>query len=77
MTSTKEKRDRYATVLVYLTDVLKGGYTNFTELGVPITPAKGKALIWNNMDKDGNCDPTSIHAASEVVRGFKYIIQRW
>ncbi|RDD42813.1 Prolyl 4-hydroxylase subunit alpha-1 [Trichoplax sp. H2] len=77
MTATKEKRDRYATVLVYLTDVSKGGYTNFTELNVPVVPAKGKALIWNNMDKGGNCDPTSIHAASEVVRGFKYIIQRW
>ena len=49
----------------------------FLELGVWVKPRKGRALVWNNMDKDGKCIPLSIHQAKKVNKGHKYILQRW
>ena len=72
-----DKRDRYATVLVYLRDVEEGGETSFPQLGISVKPKKGRALIWNSMTADGNCDPTSLHNAAKVVQGHKIILQRW
>nr|CAB3260540.1 uncharacterized protein LOC100175515 [Phallusia mammillata] len=72
-----DTRDRYATILVYLNDVVKGGETEFTELGIKIKPKKGKALLWNNMDTEGHCDVMSHHQAASVKIGKKYILQRW
>lgn len=76
-TEDDEIRDRFATVLVYLQDVDKGGETKFPKLGISVKPRKGRLLVWNNMDPDGRCDPTSIHNAAKVVDGKKVIIQRW
>ena len=72
-----DKRDRFATVLVYLRDVEKGGETAFPHLGISIKPRKGLALVWNSMNKHGECEPLSLHKASKVVRGHKFILQRW
>ena len=49
----------------------------FLELGIWAKPRKGRALVWNNMNKDGYCEPLSIHNAAKVNKGHKYIIQRW
>lgn len=70
-------RDRYATVLVYLQDVQVGGETEFPLLGIKVKPKKGLALVWNSMDREGNCDPLSLHDAKKVEKGHKFIIQRW
>lgn len=72
-----EKRDRFATILVYLRDVEEGGETKFPQLGISVKPQMGLALIWNSMNSKGECDPTSIHNAAKVVKGHKFIIQRW
>ena len=72
-----DKRDRYATVLVYLRDVEEGGETKFPQLEISVKPRKGLALIWNSMNYHGECDPTSIHNAAKVMKGHKFIIQRW
>lgn len=72
-----DKRDRFATILVYLQDVEDGGETEFPDLGVKVRPKRGRALLWNNMDSDGNCDPYSFHKAAIVSKGRKYILQRW
>ena len=74
---TTEKRDRFATVLVYLKDVEEGGETQFPELEISVKPRKGLALVWNSMNAVGMCDPTSIHNAAKVIKGHKFIIQRW
>ncbi|XP_019636225.1 PREDICTED: uncharacterized protein LOC109478849 [Branchiostoma belcheri] len=74
---SRDQRDRFATILVYLQDVPEGGETKFTELGIAVKPTKGMAIVWNNMTPDGNCDPTSLHDASKVKKGHKFIIQRW
>ena len=42
-----------------------------------VRPKAGSALVWNNMDDTGACDPLSIHRANTVNIGHKYIIQRW
>ncbi|XP_076808598.1 uncharacterized protein LOC143451757 [Clavelina lepadiformis] len=72
-----DRRDRFATILVYLQDVQSGGETEFTELDIKVKPKKGRALVWNNMDANGNCDLTSYHQAATVQKGKKYILQRW
>ncbi|XP_071102165.1 prolyl 4-hydroxylase subunit alpha-1-like [Haliotis cracherodii] len=73
----EDKRDRVATVLVYLQDVEEGGETRFPELGIWVKPRKGRALVWNNMSPDGDCERHSIHTASRVDKGNKYILIRW
>lgn len=75
--NSSELRDRYATTLVYLQNVRKGGETIFTNLGISVQPKQGRLLVWNNMDQYGECDPTSIHQAAPVANGRKYILQRW
>ena len=72
-----ELRDRYATALIYLQDVKEGGETEFPILGISVKPKQGRLLVWNSMDKEGNCDPTSLHKAAVVEKGRKYILQRW
>lgn len=75
--NSNDKRDRMATVLVYLDTVSEGGETEFTELGIWARPRKGRALLWNNMSPEGDCEPLSIHKANKVIDGHKYILQRW
>jgi len=72
-----DKRDRFATILVYLRDVEEGGETKFPQLGISVKPRKGLALVWNSMNSRGECDPTSLHNAAKVIKGHKFIIQRW
>ena len=72
-----EKRDRFGTILVYLKDVAEGGQTIFPKLGLSVVPKKGLALVWNSMTASGECDPTSLHNAAQVIKGHKYILQRW
>lgn len=75
--NSEDKRDRMATVLVYLDTVTEGGETDFPELGVWARPRKGRALLWNNMNPAGDCEPMSIHKANKVIDGHKFILQRW
>ena len=50
---------------------------SFSELGISVKPRKGRAVVWNNMDKNGNCESMSAHVADIVTNGHKYILQRW
>ncbi|XP_005098251.2 uncharacterized protein LOC101861812 [Aplysia californica] len=72
-----EKRDRMASVLMYLNDVEDGGETSFPDLGIWVKPRKGRALLWNNMNPEGFCEPHSKHVAKVVKKGSKYILIRW
>ena len=49
----------------------------FSELGIWVRPRKARALLWNNMDESGRCEPMSIHKANKVEKGRKIILQRW
>ncbi|ESP02232.1 hypothetical protein LOTGIDRAFT_172228 [Lottia gigantea] len=70
-----DKRDRMASVLIYLNTVKDGGKTEFP--GIWVKPRKGRALLWNNMNSDGVCEETSRHEAAVVKKGQKYILIRW
>jgi len=74
-----DKRDRMASVMIYLNTVTEegGGETKFPDLGIWVRPRKGRALLWNNMNPSGDCEPHSKHVASVVKRGSKYILIRW
>jgi prolyl 4-hydroxylase len=68
---------RSFTAMIFLNDVEQGGETEFSELGIAVTPRAGTLLAWNNADPDGVPNESTIHAGRPVVRGVKYIITKW
>ena len=65
------------TFMVYLTDVEKGGETEFQHLSLSIKPVKGMALVWNNLYTDGSNNPDTRHSSKPVIEGEKVIITQW
>jgi len=65
------------TAMAYLNAVEEGGTTDFTRLGMSITPRPGALLVWNNAAPDGSPNWDTMHAAQPVVRGVKYVITKW
>ena len=80
-----ENSNRIATVIVYLSDVPRGGETRFTET-VPVTdvaPVAGKAVIFFPARlPSAPTDPGGLaarveHEARPVIEGVKWIAQQW
>ncbi|KAH0940627.1 hypothetical protein HID58_000264 [Brassica napus] len=70
---------RIATFLMYLSDVNKGGETDFPNSsgGLSVSPKKGDAvLFWNNRP-DGSQDPSSFHSGRPVIKGNKWAATKW
>ena len=72
---------RFATILFYLNDDMKGGETTFprwenAESGnqLKVKPERGKAILFYNMLPDGNYDDLSQHVALPVLEGEKWLI---
>lgn len=77
-TSKLSDNQRLITALVYLSDVKKGGETDFSKIGLRIKPKKGKLIIFYNCLKDGKTpNPNSLHAGLPVVEGTKYAFNLW
>ena len=55
-----------------LTDVLKGGATIFTQLGIRVTPEKNSALFWYNLYKNGEGIVDTFHGGCPVLMGEKW-----
>lgn len=75
---------RFATVLFYLNDDMKGGETSFprwknAETGdqLKVTPEVGKAILFYSFLPDGNMDERSEHAALPVIEGEKWLTNLW
>lgn len=70
---------RLLTMYLYLNDVEEGGGTEFPELGLTVTPKRGRAVIWPSvLDEDPNQkDPRTIHTALPVIKGVKYGANAW
>lgn len=79
---------RIVTVLVYLSDVPEeaGGKTVFPLLddpktgkkGVAVTPKRGMALMWCNINKYGLPDKRLVHAGEPLLSGaIKYAMNIW
>jgi prolyl 4-hydroxylase len=73
----KEYGQRVVTVLVYLNDELEGGETEFLWLGKRHRGKKGDALMFRNVDAEGNPDRRTIHAGRPPTQGEKWLASIW
>jgi len=50
----------------------------FEDLDIKIKPKEGRAIVWNNMNEDGECEEKGIHSANSVGdEEGKFVLQRW
>lgn len=68
---------RLLTVIMYLSDVEGGGWTQFPELGVEFTPMRGAALLFASLDPQGSPLRPSLHWGRPVISGEKWIATKW
>ncbi|RUS90206.1 hypothetical protein EGW08_001987, partial [Elysia chlorotica] len=69
--------NRIATLLLYLSDVTRGGSTVFTKADIAVPPIKNMALFWYNYRPDHHLDYLTYHAGCPVVIGHKWIANKW
>jgi prolyl 4-hydroxylase len=75
--STATWGQRTWTFMVYLNEPQAGGETNFVDAGLAFRPKLGQAVIWNNLDQDGQPNPHTLHQGMPVTSGAKAIITKW
>jgi hypothetical protein len=68
---------RAFTVLVYLNDDLEGGETEFLKLGLLHRGRKGDALVFRNVNAQGEPDRRTLHAGRPPTRGEKWLLSIW
>lgn len=68
---------RVATCIMYLNDVEEGGETHFPEIDHKIKPIKGDAIVFFNIQPDGEVDRMSLHASLPVIAGEKWALTKW
>jgi prolyl 4-hydroxylase len=70
---------RILTVFLYLSDVEKGGGTQFGKLDLRVMPKKGRVLIWPSvLDEDFmEMDERTHHEALPVEEGLKFAANSW
>jgi prolyl 4-hydroxylase len=68
---------RVGTFVLYLSDVEQGGGTSFPGLGLEVQPKKGNAVFFANTDAYGTPDKETLHAGAPVVKGVKFIANKW
>ena len=76
-TACSVRGNRTWTFMVYLNDDFDGGATRFTEIDRVVSPRRGMAVLWNNLNADGSPNPLSRHGGEQVTRGRKVIITKW
>lgn len=76
--------ERFATILFYLNDDMKGGETAFPRYvngksfhPLKVKPEVGKAILFYSQLPDGNMDDFSQHAAKPIIEGEKWLINLW
>lgn len=71
--------NRIATMLMYLSDVERGGETVFTNTGpgVVLTPKKGAGVLWYNLKRNGDSDDATKHAGCPIILGEKWVANLW
>ena len=68
---------RTYTFMLYLNDVEEGGETTFPQLDQAFKPALGSAVVWNNLDENGQPNYNTLHHATPVKKGTKAVITKW
>lgn len=74
---TGKSGNRFATVLIYLSDVEEGGETFFPKVNLEIKPKKGDAILFWNLHVNGTADTLSLHGAKPVLKGTKWCMTKW
>ena len=71
--------DYIATFMGWMNIVQAGGATGFTfdNYESTIRPKKGSAAFWINLDAAHRKDPRSIHGGCPVLKGTKWILNKW
>ena len=68
--------DRLATFLMYLNDGYEGGELEFPKAGFRYKGRPGDGIFFASQ-RDGKPDPMSLHGATPVTRGEKFILSQW
>lgn len=68
--------NRVGTMLLYLSDVERGGSTYFPKLDLAVHPRRGQAL-WFRYLHDGLLDERSQHAGMPILAGEKWLATKW
>ncbi|KAL0479459.1 prolyl 4-hydroxylase [Acrasis kona] len=68
---------RYATMIIYLSDVEEGGETTFPNINKAIKPEKGDALLFYDMKPTCEVDHLTLHGGEKVKKGEKWIVTKW
>ncbi|MCF6215840.1 MAG: 2OG-Fe(II) oxygenase [Emcibacter sp.] len=63
--------------LIYLNDVEDGGEISFPKINRSILPKMGRAVIWNNLHKDGTVNDHCIYHEGLVKKGSKTVIKKY
>jgi prolyl 4-hydroxylase len=74
----KPEHQRIKTICLYLNDVESGGSTSFPNLDLKVSPKKGKAVFFENINTD-NKQPyiESLHAGEPILQGEKWLATLW
>lgn len=75
--TTPQEDLRTDTLLMYLNDVASGGHTAFPKAHTKVTPKRGRAVHWKNIDDTGGILPCAYHASLPVITGEKWICTVW
>jgi len=65
------------TFMIYLNDPEGGGETEFPDLGMKVSPKRGRAVVWNNLHASGQGNDATRHQSLPVTAGTKTIITKW
>lgn len=68
---------RLITCLIYLNDDFEGAETSFPKLQQKFRCDKGGALLFANIDQQGQPDPDTLHAGLSPTHGEKWLFSQW
>lgn len=74
----KPEDQRIKTICLYLNDVEAGGATSFPNLDLKVSPKKGNAVFFENINTE-NKQPyiESLHAGEPILQGEKWLATLW
>ena len=78
LTKFNPNTQRIKTICLYLNDVEQGGSTTFPKLNKTVSPKKGRAVFFENINTESNKPYIdSLHAGEPVEQGEKWLATLW